>query len=204
MSHDVAAREAHLKQIAMAAAAVGRAARCCGRVQAADDAARAGARRLSLCQRQDHDSRRQELRHRPDVCRDPRAGAADASLSDHHGAWRHDVRRAISPARRTAAKAGRSISCARATPSMSSISRARPLGLSAGDLRAGAQCRAQQFGVALRRRRRSSSSGRRPRCTPNGRAAATPDDPATLQVDREPTAGDRELRQAAVAQCATR
>ena len=60
--------------------------------QAADEPLDARARRLLLCRRQDHAGRRPRISLRPDVRRDPHPGEADASLSDHHGAWRLDVR----------------------------------------------------------------------------------------------------------------
>ena len=52
-------------------------------------AAQSRARRLLLCRRQ-ADARSTARPHRrPDVCRIPHPGEADASLSDHHGARRH-------------------------------------------------------------------------------------------------------------------
>ena len=113
-------------------------------------AAGARARRLHVCRRQDHAGRRPRIRLRPDVCRDPHPGQADASLSDHHGARRLDVRHEL---HRHAGRPRRLGAIFRA-PGLRRLCR-RPAGprtlrIPRRRHRADAELRARQFGVALR------------------------------------------------------
>ena len=122
---------------------------------------------------------------------------ADASLSDHHGAWRLDVRHQLHRHARTAAKAGRSISSARATPSMWSTSRAAAAPASSPP-RTG-RCTTPRATTRRRAssRRKSSSCGRRPRCTPNGPATARPTirRPSQLAMSQLPAIEDFDKQQ---------
>ena len=97
-------------------------------------AADAGARRLFLRQREDGDRGRQDLCHRPDVCRRARAGAPHACLSDRDGAWRHHVGREFHRHARRARGLGAIFRAARLCGLCGRSAGARALGLSARDL----------------------------------------------------------------------
>ena len=120
---------------------------------------------------------------RPDVRRHPHSGEADASLSDHHGARRHSLPAPTISARPTAAKAGRSISCARATPSTSSISP----GADAPAILTEATARAK-VADARRRSARATSSQEKYKLWPQAHlhtqwpGNGAPDDAVTLQM----------------------
>ena len=168
----------------------------CGSAQAADEPLDARARRLHVCRRQDHAGRRPRISLRPDVRRDPHPGEADASLSDHHGARRLDVRHQL----HRHARRPRRLGAVFRPPGLRRLRRrpARPRPLRIPHRRAwtAAKLRARQFGVALRLagKIQAVAAGRAAHPMARQRRGRRSGDAAARH---EPIAGDRGLRQAA-------
>jgi len=184
----------------------GRAARGAARPCAGARAARACERQLLSSSEGRSTPRSKAAPWSAYVCRVHDSGAAPPSLSDRDGAWRQPDRQPTSPARPTAARAGRSISCAAATRSMWSdqVARGPRRVLVAAGVRARCSPRASPSPSSASSRRSVIGNGRRRICTRSGRAPASRGDPAFDQFLRLTVSLDRELPEAAGDQPRTR